>query len=161
MTEDEMVGWHHRFNGYEFEQALGVGDGQGSLACCSPWGCKESDRTERLNWTDCPLCSTNWVTSNNRNVLSCSSGGHKFKIRVSQDCSPWRNLGRNAFFPFLASDVCWQCLSSLACGGTTSLSVPCPIPLATWHTSLSPCVSSLLTRASFLLDWDPPLMTSS
>ena len=50
-TEDEMVGWHHRLYGYEFEQALGVGDGQGSLACYSPWGCKELDRTERLNWT--------------------------------------------------------------------------------------------------------------
>ena len=49
MTEDEMVGWHHRLNGHEFEQILGVGDGQGSLACCSPWGHKESDMTERLN----------------------------------------------------------------------------------------------------------------
>ena len=46
MTEDEMVGWNHRLNGHEFEQALGVGDGQGSLACCSPWGCKESGTTE-------------------------------------------------------------------------------------------------------------------
>ena len=45
-TEDEMVGWHHRFDGHEFEQALGVGDGQGSLACYSPWGLKESDTTE-------------------------------------------------------------------------------------------------------------------
>ena len=50
MTEDEMVGWHHWLNGHEFEQALGVGDGQGSLACCSLWGCKESDMTEWLNW---------------------------------------------------------------------------------------------------------------
>ena len=49
MTEDEMAGWHHRLNGHEFEQALGVEDGQGSLACCSPWGHKESDVTERLN----------------------------------------------------------------------------------------------------------------
>ena len=49
MTEDEVVGWHHRFYGHEFEQALGVGDGQGGLACCSPWGYKESDRTEQLN----------------------------------------------------------------------------------------------------------------
>ena len=48
MTEDEMVGWHHRLNGHEFEQTPGVGDGQGSLACCSLWGCKESDMTERL-----------------------------------------------------------------------------------------------------------------
>ena len=50
--EDEMVGWHHQINGHEFEQALGVGDGQGSLECCSPWGCKELDMTEHLNWTD-------------------------------------------------------------------------------------------------------------
>ena len=49
MTEDEMVGWHHRLYGGEFEQALGVGDGQGNLACCSPWGRKESDTTEQLN----------------------------------------------------------------------------------------------------------------
>ena len=49
MTEDEMVGWHHWLNGHEFEQALGVGDGQGSLSYCSPWGRKESDTTERLN----------------------------------------------------------------------------------------------------------------
>ena len=49
MTEDEMVEWHHRLDGHEFEQAPGVDDGQGSLACCSPWGCKESDTTERLN----------------------------------------------------------------------------------------------------------------
>ena len=47
--EDEMVGWHHRLDGHEFEQAPGVGDGQGSLACCSTWGGKESDRTEQLN----------------------------------------------------------------------------------------------------------------
>ena len=50
MTEDEIVGWHHRLNGHEFDiQAPGVGDGQGGLACCGPWGCKESDTTERLN----------------------------------------------------------------------------------------------------------------
>ena len=52
MTEDEMVGWHHQLDVHEFEQALGVGDGLGSLACCSPWGFKESDTTEPLNCTD-------------------------------------------------------------------------------------------------------------
>ena len=51
-TEDEMVGWHHRLSGHEFGQAPGVGDGQGSLLCCSLWGGGESDMTERLNWTD-------------------------------------------------------------------------------------------------------------
>ena len=48
-TEDEMVRWNHQLNGHEFEQTPVVGDGQGGLACCSPWGCKESDMTERLN----------------------------------------------------------------------------------------------------------------
>ena len=50
VTEDEMVGWHHRLNGHEFEYAPGVGDVQGSLTSCSPWGCKELDMTEQLNW---------------------------------------------------------------------------------------------------------------
>ena len=52
MTEDEMAGGHHRLNGREFEQAPGVGDGQGGLVCCSPWGCKELDTTEPLNGTE-------------------------------------------------------------------------------------------------------------
>ena len=52
MTEDEMIGWHHQFDGHEFEQTLGVGEGQESLMCCSPWGCKELYTTEWLNWTD-------------------------------------------------------------------------------------------------------------
>ena len=49
MTEDEMVGWHHQLNGHAFEETLGVGDKQGGLVCCSPWGRKESDTTEQLN----------------------------------------------------------------------------------------------------------------
>ena len=49
IAENEMVGWHHRLDGHEFEQAPRVGAGQGSLECCSPWGRKESDTTERLN----------------------------------------------------------------------------------------------------------------
>ena len=57
-TEDEMVGWHHWFDGHEFEQAPWVDDRQGVLACCFPWGHKESDTTERLNWTE-----LNWNTS--------------------------------------------------------------------------------------------------
>ena len=52
MAEDDMVGWHHCCEVHEFEQASGVGDGQGSLACCIPRGCKESDMTEWLNWTE-------------------------------------------------------------------------------------------------------------
>ena len=52
MAEDEMVGWHHQLDGHEFEYAPGVGDGQEGLACCSPWGRKELDMTEQLNWTE-------------------------------------------------------------------------------------------------------------
>ena len=55
MTEDEMAGWHHRLDGHEFEWTPGVGDGQGGLVCCSSWGCKESDTTEWLNWTESHL----------------------------------------------------------------------------------------------------------
>ena len=51
-TEDEMSGWHHPLHGHEFEWTPGVGDGQGGLACCDSWGCKESDMTEPLNWTE-------------------------------------------------------------------------------------------------------------
>ena len=51
-TEDEMAGWHHQLDGHEFEWTPGVGDGQGGLACCDSWGCKESDMTEWLNWTE-------------------------------------------------------------------------------------------------------------
>ena len=54
MTEDEMVEWHHLLNGREFVQVPGVGNRQGGLACCSPWDCKASDMTERLNWTEPP-----------------------------------------------------------------------------------------------------------
>ena len=57
-TEDEMAGWHHRLDGCEFEWTLGVGDGQGGLACCDSWGRKQSDTTERLNWTE-----LNWEDS--------------------------------------------------------------------------------------------------
>ena len=52
MTEDEMAGWHHRLDGHEFEQTVGVGDGQGSPVCCDSWGRKELDMTERLNRTE-------------------------------------------------------------------------------------------------------------
>ena len=57
--EDEMVGWHHQLDGHEFEQASGVGEGQEGLAWYSPWVCKESDKTERLNWTE--LYWTYWL----------------------------------------------------------------------------------------------------
>ena len=57
MAEDEMVWWHHQLYGHDFEQSPGVGDGQGSLMCCSPWGHKESHTTECLNWILMIACS--------------------------------------------------------------------------------------------------------
>ena len=65
MTEDEMVEWHHRLNGHEFEQALGDGEGQGSLECCSPWGHKELGTIKQLNTTTatteyCPHNTSRW-----------------------------------------------------------------------------------------------------
>ena len=73
-TGDEMVGWHHGLNAHGFGWNLGVEDGQGALACCSPWGHKELDMTEQLNWTECSLKKT-WY---------------------SMECSSW-------FFDFLSS----------------------------------------------------------
>ena len=57
MMEDEIVGWHHQLDGHEFEQALRINDGQGSLECCSPWGHKEANTTKQLNLTN----SFTWV----------------------------------------------------------------------------------------------------
>ena len=64
-TDNEVAGWHHWLDGHEFEQTSGVGHGQGSLACFSPWGRKESDTTERLNWTELNLFHP-WTGSNCR-----------------------------------------------------------------------------------------------
>ena len=61
-TEDDMAGWHHQLYGREFEWTPGVGDGQGGLACCDSWGHKESDTTERLNWTELNF----WITTENQ-----------------------------------------------------------------------------------------------
>ena len=72
ITEGEIVGWHHWLDGHEPEEALGVGDGQGNLACCSPWGCKESDTTEQLNWTekeDRPEGATRMRTKDSKVVI--------------------------------------------------------------------------------------------
>ena len=76
-TEDEMIGWHHWLGGYEFEWFPGVGDGQGRLACCSPCGHKESDTTERLNWTELKVnaSSLSRVCSGNKSQdISCAEG---------------------------------------------------------------------------------------
>ena len=71
MTEDEMAGWHHRFHAHEFGWTLGVGDGQGGLACCDSWDA-ESDTTERLNWTELNWHSTQHLHSFRRLLLNIS-----------------------------------------------------------------------------------------
>ena len=105
-TEDKMVGWHHRLDGCEFEYAPGVGEVQGSLACCSPWGRKESDTTKQLNWTELlctrnssfplnslPLfirqlqrfgCSLNWYAENSTdNTRAMTSSGLRIKLELT------------------------------------------------------------------------------
>ena len=64
-TEDEMAGWHHWLNGRESEWTPGVGDGQGGLACCDSWGRKESDTTERMNWTELNWMIRSWIFEKN------------------------------------------------------------------------------------------------
>ena len=97
-TEDEMVGWHHRLDGHEFEQALGVGDGQGSLACCSPWSCKTW--TWLSNWTELISFTTLWFNS------FIDFTPLKVKVLVTNLCPtpwtvahqllcPWNNPGKN------------------------------------------------------------------
>ena len=69
-TEDELVGWHHRLDGHEFEQALGVGDGQGGLVCFSPWGRKESDSTEQMNGTELTVTqSITWTPGGSKRCI--------------------------------------------------------------------------------------------
>ena len=79
MTEDEMVRWHHRLNGHEFEETPGVGDGQGSLACCSSWGHKESDETEWLNWY------WYWSAHHSQNSIPYPGG-----VKAAFPFPPWR-----------------------------------------------------------------------
>ena len=86
MTEDEMVEWHHRLNGHEFEQAPGDGEGQGSLECCSPWDCKESDMAERLN-------------NNNKVLHNCSVFKIIFSIILSR-FTPTPVCGFDWLIPF-------------------------------------------------------------
>ena len=93
--EDEMVGWHHQLNKHEFEQALGVGDGQGSLLCCSLWGLKELDMTERLNWVTEGSWTHSfylWGASKGRSFLSDSNQitvfSHILQCPCPNPCTP-------------------------------------------------------------------------
>ena len=85
MTEDEMVGWHHRLNAPGFGWTLGVCDGQGGLACCSSWGHKDSDtRVTELNWTEHLPCLAN------KHIVTCSCFNYYWIVMLN--LMPWRSL---------------------------------------------------------------------
>ena len=93
-----MVGWHHQLNGNEFEQALGVGNGQGSLKCCSPWCLKELDTTERLNWTELRIDRNGYIYLY-MSVLLTLSVLHidLFAAYVCSFCFSWHEDRENLF----------------------------------------------------------------
>ena len=95
-TEDEMIRWHHQFNGHEFEQALGAGDGQGRLACCSAWGCKESVTTEQLNWSrNFSNAKEEWLNVN-KSYLCCFHIHSSMSVLVLTDIfCLWLKLQNN------------------------------------------------------------------
>ena len=110
-TEDEKVEWHHQLNGHEFEQAPGAGDGQGSLACCSPWSCKESDTTEWLNWTDAKLSrfSCIWLCNPVDYRPPCSSVHGTIQARILKKVAV--NSSRGSSWPRdRTSNACISCI---------------------------------------------------
>ena len=84
MTEDEVIGWHHCFDGHEFEQAPGEGDGQGSQACCNPSGCKKSDMTEQL--------SKNIRTYKIVNLLNVKKKKNALSMLMKSICCMFKNI---------------------------------------------------------------------
>ena len=120
-SEDEMVRWHHWLYGHEFEWALGVGDGWGSLACCSPWGCKELDTTEQLNLTEPQVCFLHMyivILMHFEGLWSCRFNTHTVTnipsdVRTSV-CYP-------AFFSWKI--YLWLCLVFIVAWGLSPVSV--------------------------------------
>ena len=111
-TEDGMVGWHHWLNGHEFEWTPWVGDGQRGLVCCSPWDCKESDTTERLNWADRYLYHWGFPGDASGKEHACQCRRHKrhgFNPWVGK--IPWRRHGNPLQYSCLGNTInrgAWQ-----------------------------------------------------
>jgi len=103
-TEDEMAGWHHWLDGRESEWTLGVGDGQGGLACCNSWGCKESDTTERLNWTE-----LTWPGSKSTQpyMFKCSCSVRALGIRPAPELV--HKIIQNKNFVSVSSSISQDC----------------------------------------------------
>ena len=142
-----MVGWHHQLNGHEFEWAPGVGDGQGSLACCSPWGSQtvRHDWATELNWTDCEYCCDDYLCTVSVHVSAFSSFGYISKSGIS---------GSNANSIF---NLLMNCQTVFHSGGTGLHSHQKCRKILT-----SPHLLSLLTLALFwfsmlALCWEDPL----
>ena len=124
-TEDKMVGWHHQLNGHGFGWTLGVGDGQGGLACCDLWGRKESDMTERLNWTD--VCRHLHTSSHRSSSHPHSVPYHHF--------SKATRLEHTTVFLKVTS---------------TLLFMYSHIPFACWASAKSSCPSSMMQFTQFV-----------
>ena len=109
-----MVGWHHQLTGHEFEQTPGVGDGQGGLACCSPWGHKESDMTEWLNWTEGD--KTKWPgleRRHRRSVLDLTGAQLRAECKTSTEEEMSRRL--EGVQMWTSTDILWLLWGLLAC----------------------------------------------
>ena len=128
MPEDEMVGWHHQFDGHESDQALGVGDGQRSLACCSPWGGKELDTTERLHFD----FSLSRIGEGNSNPLQCSCLENPREAAiygVAQSQTRLKRLRSSSKFMVLSCFSCVQHFATpytAACQASLSMGFPRP-----------------------------------
>ena len=96
MTEDEMVGWHHWFNRHEFEQTLRDSERQGRLVCCSPWGCKVSDMTERLN-KKAPVKTYYWENFYGEKFINFHLSVDIFLVRLSVTTWEWVHIGKTYF----------------------------------------------------------------
>ena len=125
LTEDEMVGWQHQLNGHEFEQTVGDSEGQGSLACCSSWSCKELDTTEWLDWTErviagmSELCratqkhgvykSSHWSEKVTAKLCPLFSANSLIRIRH------YKGMGNLRLLPYLNSNNSLQKTDILGC----------------------------------------------
>ena len=147
MTEDEMVGWHHQQDRHEFEQALGVGDQQGSLECCSPWCCKESDTTEQLNWTDSIYEKYHWYFDRDC-IESVDCLGNMTIPKILVFTVQWSESVISLFSHSVMSDSLWP-------HGLQHARLLCPSPSARacsnlcllswwWHPTVSSCCPLLL-----------------
>ena len=110
-TEDEVIGWHHRLNGHEFEQALGVGDAQGRLARFSSWACKESDTTEWMNWNQfqwMPQASCFHLAEPRDHLHSSDLKLHRFNVCDKLICRDFDDLAISQIIKFVPLTDDWQ-----------------------------------------------------